>query len=206
MASSQESYHDYVIKDGKFIGQFEEMYRRFDQPWMQDKQPNPYSRQAGIFHLQKYGIRSLVEVGSGLGYYAQNIYEQTGVIPIGIDVSETAVEKAKQLFPHLDFRVDVAANLAQYKDCEAILFAEVSWYLLPELKGLFDLMLQHFQGKYFINNLVFYKGTQKYGTEYFTNLKAYIDYVPFQLLGYCEATTELDSTIETSTIFKIAPK
>lgn len=28
-------YHDYVIKDGVFIGKFEEMYQKFDDPWHQ---------------------------------------------------------------------------------------------------------------------------------------------------------------------------
>jgi hypothetical protein len=50
---------------------------------------------------------------------------------------------------------------------------------------------------------VFYKGTQKYGTEYFTNLNEFINYVPFTLFAKCEATTIKDSTIETSVIFKI---
>jgi len=26
-------YHDYVFKDGKFIGAFEEMYLNVDDPW-----------------------------------------------------------------------------------------------------------------------------------------------------------------------------
>lgn len=201
-----ETYHDYVIKDGNFVGKFEEMYRKFDQPWMQDQQPNPYSRQAGIFHIQKFGISSLLEVGCGLGYYSQKIYQQTGIKPIGIDISETAIQKAREQFPHLHFEVDTADNLLHYKAVEAILFAELTWYVLPQLPALFDTMLTHFAGKYFINNLVFYKGTQKYGTEYFTSLKEYIEYVPFKLLGYSEASTVSDSTIETSTIFRIEPK
>ena len=28
-------YQDYVIKDGKFIGKFEEMYQKFEDPWHQ---------------------------------------------------------------------------------------------------------------------------------------------------------------------------
>lgn len=201
-----ESYHDYVIKDGQFVGKFEEMYRKFDQPWMQDQQPNPYSRQAGIFHLQKFGIGSLLEVGCGLGYYSEKIYQQTGIKPIGIDISETAIQKAQQQFPHLNFKVDEVANLANYQEVEAILFAELTWYVLPQLPELFEMMLQYFAGKYFINNLVFYKGTQKYGTEYFTSLKEYIDYVPFKLLGYSESSTIADSTVESSTIFRIEKK
>jgi trans-aconitate methyltransferase len=201
-----ESYHDYVIKDGQFIGQFEEMYRRFDSPWMQDRQPNPYARQIGIMYLQRYGIRSVLECGCGLGFYSDWIHRQTGIVPVGIDISPTAIERAQAQFPHLDFRTDTVQNLAAYADVDALLFAEITWYLLPDLDALFEQMQTHFAGKYFIHNLVFYKGTQKYGTEYFTNLREFIDYVPFKLVAYCEASGADDSTIETSTIFRIEPK
>ena len=30
-----EKYQDYVIRDGKFVGKFEEMYQKFDNPWHQ---------------------------------------------------------------------------------------------------------------------------------------------------------------------------
>lgn len=199
------TYHDLVIKDGRFIGKFEEMYQLFDQPWMQDQQPNPYSRASAILHMQRFGIRSVVEVGSGLGYYADRIHKATGARYVGFDVAPTAVAKAKANFPHLDFRVDEVKNLAHYTDFQpdAILFAEVTWYVLDQLDELFELMLTHYPGKYFIHNLVFYKGTQRYGTEHFTNLKEFMARVPFVPLGYMEATTEQDSTIETSAIFRI---
>lgn len=68
--TTQKSYHDYVIKDGEFIGDFENMYRNCEDPWMQSKQPNKYSRLAGIEHLKSFEIKSVLECGSGLGYYA----------------------------------------------------------------------------------------------------------------------------------------
>jgi hypothetical protein len=30
-----KSYHDYIIKDGQFIGEFEKMYKHCEDPWMQ---------------------------------------------------------------------------------------------------------------------------------------------------------------------------
>ena len=30
-----ERYQDYVIKDGKLVGEFESMYQDFDNPWDQ---------------------------------------------------------------------------------------------------------------------------------------------------------------------------
>lgn len=33
---SSKDYHDYMIKDGKFIGKFEERYQNCEDPWNQD--------------------------------------------------------------------------------------------------------------------------------------------------------------------------
>ena len=38
MATTPPRYQDYVIKDGKFIGDFEGMYRNFDDPWHQSRE------------------------------------------------------------------------------------------------------------------------------------------------------------------------
>src|SRR5687767_12812902 len=101
MPDKTESYHDYVIKDGKFIGKFDEMYSKYEDPWTQSKQPNKYSRMAGIIHLKNFEIKSILECGCGLGYYADWIRKETGIIPKSVDVSEIAIRNAKKLFPHL---------------------------------------------------------------------------------------------------------
>jgi trans-aconitate methyltransferase len=202
--TKMETYHDYVIKDGKFIGKFDEMYTKFSDPWTQSTQPNKYSRMAGILHLQNFKLGSVLECGCGLGYYADWIHRQTGLVPKSVDLSPVAIEKARSLFPHLDFEVaDIAVDLPKYTAYECVMLSEIIWYILPDLPQLFATLEQHFKGKYLLVNQVFYKGSQKYGTEYFTNLAQFIAYVPFELLGQCEATTVADTTIETSTIFRI---
>ncbi len=201
---SKKSYHDYVIKDGEFVGEFESMYKDCEDPWTQSSQPNKYSRTAGILHLGNFNIKSVLECGCGLGYYADWIYKETGIISKSVDISETSILKAKELFPHLDFSVsDITKELTKYKELECIMFSEILWYILPSLNSLFDVMKSDFKGKFLLVNQVFYKGTQKYGTKYFTNLAEFIKFVPFELVGSCEATTVNDTTVETSTIFKI---
>ena len=202
--TERKSYHDYVIKDGKFLGDFQNMYKSCEDPWMQSTQPNKYSRIAGILNLRNFGIGSVLECGCGLGYYAEWIYRETGIIPKSIDISGEAVSRAKKIFPHLDFSVsDITKDIALYTELDCILFSEIVWYILPDLKSLFTIMERSFKGKYLMVNQVFYKGTQRYGNEYFTSLSEFIGFVPFKLVGKCEATLENDTTIETSTVFKI---
>ena len=64
-------------------------------------------------------------------------------------------------------------------------------------------MKQKLKGKYFIHNLVFYKGQQQYGKEYFTNLNEFVKFCPFELVGKAEIDIINSNVIETSCIFKI---
>lgn len=205
----KKSYHDYVIKDGKFIGKFEEMYKVYEDPWMQSQQPNRYSRKMAIMNIERYGIKSIVEYGCGLGYYADWIYRETGIVCKSIDISETAIIKATQKFPQLNFNVGNIldlGNLENKNETDCILLADITWMILPELKFINEELMKHFKGKYLINNFVTYKGTQQYGRDFFTTTKEYIDFMPFKLIGYGEATTENDHNIDSHTIFKIEPK
>lgn len=203
------TYHDYVIKDGKFIGEFEKMYQVCENPWNQcsvDYIENSFSRTTTILNLNRLGIKSVVEFGCGLGFYTNMICRHAGVTVKGVDISKTAIERARKTFPELEFAVDSATNISRYGNFEAVLFAEITWYILNDIDEIFRLMLQHFKGKYFFHNLVFYKGQQRYGTEFFTSLKEFIEYVPFELVSYAEGTTAESDTIETSTVFRIVKK
>lgn len=204
-------YQDYVIKDGKFIGQFDEMYRDWENPWHQmndDHCEYSQSKNAAILWINKYGIKSVLEVGCGLGHYSALIEQKSSAKVLGIDVSPIAIYRAKKQFPQISFRVASAQDLPWYPYTEAILFAEVSWYLLPELKGLFECMLDKFPGKYFIHNLTFYRpGVQKYGVEYFTTLEKFIEYCPLKLLESVSCVSkDAPDAIDTSSIFKIERK
>lgn len=159
---------------------------------------------AGIYHLKNFGISSVVEWGCGLGYYADWIHRDTGIVCKSLDVAPAAIEKAKPLFPHLDFEVaGIGADFEKYTDYDCILFAEIVWYILPQLRQIVQQLQTHCRGKYLLVNQVFYKGTQKYGTEYFTNVDEFIAYMQLTPVAQCQATTVNDSTIETSVLFKI---
>ncbi len=204
--SEPPKYQDYVIKDGRFVGRFEEMYKHFDDPWHQSEprlSQESYSRWATILHIRRFGIASLVECGAGLGNFTHLITQETGARVTGIDISDTAVSKARTRYPDLSFEVDTVGNLSRYRDHDAVLFAEITWYLLDQFDFVLETLRSHFSGKYFLHNLVFYKTGQRYGREYFTNLDEFIARVPFELVARMEGTTREMDTIETSTVFRI---
>lgn len=202
-------YQDYVIKDGKFIGKFDEMYNEHSDPWHQSEQPNQYSRSAGIIHINNFEMKSVLECGCGLGYYSDRIKKQTSVNLKSIDISKTAIEKAKINYPNIDFEIaDISTDLLKYKDFDCVLLAEIVWYILPNFTSILQTLANNFQGKYLIINQVFYeKGIQKYGTEYFTTPQEFISFIVnkshFELMCHTEAHMIRDKSIETSLVFKI---
>ena len=202
-------YQDYVIKDGKFVGNFEKMYQEFDDPWHEKKKIHftSMSRRSVCYYIDKFNIKSIVEFGCGLGHTSNYLKENTNVEILGVDISETAIKKSKEYFPHIKFKVDNVRNISNYADYECIYFAEITWYILEDkmIDVVFNRMKQEFKGKYFINNSIFYKdGLQKYGRDYFTNLKEFIDFCPFECIGKVEIDMKgnVDS-VETSSIFRI---
>ena len=203
-------YQDYVIKDGKFVGKFDEMYQKFDNPWRQNNENifESLSRLAVAFYVKEYKIKNLLQFGCGLGQTTQFIKKNSEVDILGIDISPTAIKKAKSSFPELNFKVDEVQNIKNYPAFDCYLFSEITWYLLEDkiLNNIFSDMSNFLKGKYFIHNLVFYKGQQKYGREYFSNLDQFIEFCPFQLMSKIEVDTPngaMADVIETSALFKI---
>ena len=200
-------YQDLVIKDGRFIGKFEEMYELFDDPWRQSDEGyfNDLSRLIVTHYINKHNIKNCVEFGCGLGKTMNYIQSLTNIDMLGIDISETAIKKAREEYPRLSFKVDTIDNLLNYSQYECFFFSEITWYLLEDklLDRVFKKMTDNLKGKYFIHNLVFYKGQQKYGNNYFTNLNEFISFCPFKLITQTHTDNANNDTTNTSSIFEI---
>ncbi len=201
-------YQDLVIKDGKFVGEFEKMYQEFDDPWNQTKEgsvENSISRQIVCNYINQYQINSMVEFGCGLGKTTNFISNKTNINILGVDISETSIIKSKKRYPELKFEVNDIENIDEYKDYECYFFSEITWYILEDNKidKIFEIMKNKLNGKYFIHNLVFYKGQQRYGLDYFSSLDQFIEFCPFKLLGKTICEFEESDSSETSSIFRI---
>ena len=201
-----EKYQDYVIRDGQFIGKFEEMYRNFDDPWHQTIQAErSYSRHATLLSLKLLQAESVLEVGCGFGWFTNYMACSLPAVDFtGLDLSETAVAKAKKSFPDLNF---VAGNVRDYlavpREFDTIILSEIMWYILDDLDTIIRLLSDNFAGKNLIINQSFYKSGQLYGTEYFTTLQQMTAYLPFQLKSAMEVDWAEKSSTEAHAVFEI---
>ncbi len=174
-------YQDYVIKDGKIIGEFEQMYQDFDDPWEQTtREQGVLEKKIGLEIIRNKGFKHVVEFGCGFGNYTSQIFDITGNA-LGVDISKTAIDKAKDRHPNVDFEVGDILDfelIRNYKpDC--IVFAEITWYVLDKLSAFRCFAINEFFGRGvgFLHLLMTYPARkQQYGCEFFTDLTGIMEY------------------------------
>lgn len=190
--SKYPRYQDYVIKNGKLVAEFEQMYQDFEDPWEQTtREQNALEKYVALELVRQHGYKRVMELGCGLGDFTAKLSVWADVV-LGIDVSETAIDKASKRHPNLNFET---ADLLDYEvyhrfqpDC--IIMAEITWYVLPKLEAFKTFLRTEFGGGAnvgFIHLLMTYRDDeQKYGREFFTNIESIMvwwDCVTFKQWG-----------------------
>jgi len=182
-------YQDYVIKDGKLVGEFEQMYQDFDDPWEQTtREQGAFEKQIALEIVRRQGYQRVMELGCGLGDFTAKLQQEAKSV-LGVDVSKTAIQKAQKKHPGLSFAAADILDFDVYRkfkpDC--IIMAEITWYVLEKLDQFKSFLSSEMRGTGIIHLLMTYReGEQKYGREYFTDLEGIMKYwggVDFQDWG-----------------------
>jgi trans-aconitate methyltransferase len=166
-------YQDYVIKDGKFVGDFEGMYRDCPDPWEQTTREAFASEKAVALNLiEKSGSLRVLEIGCGFGLFASKVHAQ-GTRCLGMDISPTAVAEASRRHPECDFVCADILHFDVYRRYEPdmLVLAEVTWYVLPKLEAFMKFFREEMKAKMIHLLAVYPPGIQKHGTEFFTDLE-----------------------------------
>lgn len=179
-----KKYQDYVIKDGVFIGKFEEMYQEFPDPWniacLGNHNPvEALALNAAQRLYSENNARTCLDIGCGLGDLSYRI-AAIGLDVTGMDCSSTAVSKAGSNFPQCRFICGDALDKETISQVnpDIILLSELLWYILPALDELLDFLRRNLPRTHIVNLLTFYpRGQQKYGTEWFTDLDGLRSYL-----------------------------
>lgn len=202
MSKDDNNYHDYVIKDGRFIGRFEEMYQNCDDPWHQDKYEyssegvvdgHSYKRMS-IECLKAIGYRNfnkILDIGCGKGNFTNFIHHSYPEAKIhAVDISETATTVAGNRYENIDFYcTDITREALDYSVYDCIFMNETMWYVLPQLKELFQQIntgLLRSQGIFVLNNHLYQDEKQIYGREYITTIETLLELMPFKIIHTLE--------------------
>lgn len=101
-------YHKYVFDTARrrFIGKFEDMYQAEDKEgfdsWY-ERDLRPLRKTITYVILNAYNFSCILDIGCGKGTFTHLLKRQNNHV-VGIDSSETAIRKAKESFPDIDFR------------------------------------------------------------------------------------------------------
>lgn len=191
-------YQDYIIRDGIFIGEFDQMYKDYDMPWHQKSEPERLDKLAILSAIKKFKRKNVLELGCGLGYFTQAIYK-TGVCATGIDISKTAIAEAQKLHPNCNFIASDVLDFSIYENIkpDCIVMAEVTWYLMEDLDKLLA-YLKRTSNILLLHSLTTYPpGVQKYGTDKFTCLKEILAYFDLEYEEFGEIFYKEDGTTRT---------
>jgi trans-aconitate methyltransferase len=172
-----------------FIGDFEKFYQQDNDPWGQSASSEmsryyQLSRQRLMSILSTIKEKSMiVEVGCGLGYVTKLIsdgFPQSNNI-IGLDISETAINKAHLLFPDLNFIcADITSpHLTSYfghARANVIILNQLLWYILESLPTVMENIYSILEkdGILIISNA--FAREQKYGVEFIDHFHGAADY------------------------------
>ena len=187
MKITSKDYHDYVIKDGQLIGEFEQMYQNVDDPWPEsqnDMDNNRASVQAKQF-FQKKKITSVISLGGGTGeHLSWFLSGSTLNSSCNVEISSTACSIATKKFPGLqvenrsilDFLENT--NLDHY---DLIIMREVIWYILEDMEAIYHTLKKKCKGKYLLVELSFPKH-QSYGKDYFIGMSDFLKKFDFKII------------------------
>jgi len=108
---------------------FEQLYRQREDPW--DLRASPFTQYRYLALLERLvaftPCRSLLDVGCGEGLFTRYL---TGVAStvVGIDLSPTAIARARQHVPRADFRCVSLQEFAPGERFDVVVAAEMLYY------------------------------------------------------------------------------
>lgn len=135
-STASTRYQDYVIRDGKYIGRFEDMYRNAAEvPWHQDETVSAIFSDLTVAILKRRRIRSLLDVGCGMGYMAERLRREIPGLSriVGLDISETAITRATEMFPDIEFVSGTLETRGIEERFDVVVSKDVLWYVLDNL-------------------------------------------------------------------------
>ncbi|MEO5370050.1 MAG: class I SAM-dependent methyltransferase [Magnetococcus sp. DMHC-1] len=164
------------------------MYQDFDDPWGQTTEKFATDKAIALNAIMKLGANKVIELGCGLGHFTNKI-ASLGVSVLGIDISTTAINRAKYNYPECHFTVGDILDFSIYDNyCpDMIVMSEITWYVLDKLDRFIEYLKEYHPLSYMIHILTVYpSGDQKYGVDKFTNLSEIMSYYKFRYLEWGE--------------------
>lgn len=194
---------DFVFRAEKngtlsFVGDFEAFYKNESDPWGQEgtdgrlndyynfSRSNLISTIESLVDSERKSI-DILEVGCGLGYVLSKLDERlsANIKVTGMDISPTAIEKAKSLFPSLKFVVgDICSeHLKVENKYDMVIMSQILWYILEKLPRVFTNIGSLLKNDGYLIFVNAFLKEQKYGKEIVDGFDGLLRYVCSNYFG-----------------------
>jgi SAM-dependent methyltransferase len=196
--SDKDKYVFQTDPDGRveFVGDFEGLYRNVADPWNQSGDDGHLrafyqeSRQRLIGVLERYSPDgSMLEIGCGHGHVTASIAKALPAASVdGSDISETAILRARELFPDGRFYCrDIRdPNFELPGTYDVVIFNQMLWYVLNDLPSAIGNAFKVISDNgYFIISLGFLPD-QKYGRDVIDGVNGLLAYFARELSSQCQ--------------------
>ena len=176
-----KNHNDYIFDGDKFLGDFELMYSNHPDPWEQSKKTyntTYYNNVSNIVSI--YKCQKVLEIGTGFGNLAHKLkLENPDIEILGIDISETAIKKAKLNSKICSFKVGNIKDFNIIKEFQPdiIILPWIQWYILNELDSFINFLKTKMPHIKILNCFAVYpKNKQKYGADKFNSIEEIMSY------------------------------
>ena len=166
---------------GSFRGEFEPMYQDIDDPWGCEAGKSSLNNQVflDIIFNTNQPFKKILDIGCGLGGLLNTIKSRNnGGHVLGLDVSPTAIRKAKEKYPNLDFLCqNILKQELHESNFDLIVLSEVLWYILEDLPLFISRVsnMMPIQGLLAIHQ--YFPTDQHFGREHIDGLAGFLNFM-----------------------------
>lgn len=128
--------NEYIIKNNKFIRDFESMYKNISDPWNQEN--SNHGDLENLILLTKEYItnpKNILDIGCATGYFSIIVNKIfSGSDYIGTDISSSAINKASEKFTSKFLTDDIRINNQSFiNQFDLIMCSKTIYYVAPEI-------------------------------------------------------------------------
>ena len=183
---------NHIFREGdhgklEFIGNFEALYQSESDPWFQSGTGEDiaayyaWSRQRLIAQLETLSPTSILEVGCGLGYVTQELDQAFPHAHVaGMDISHTAIHKAREIFPHPTFEQgNICSDTFQSsRHYDVVILSQILWYIIEAFPVALDNCSRLIgDGGHLVFTNAFLRSPQRYAADIIDGFQGLIDYL-----------------------------